>query len=93
MHSITLKITSKLPPEHKGKYSGGCLTPDNKLYFGWRGPANSNLCFSVGNAVQKAMLLLSTANYDEVILDIDAEFTETRKPEKLVITKETTQTP
>lgn len=87
MKIISLTITSKLPKEFKELYSGGCLTPENKLYFGWRGKPHSNMCFAVGNAMQKGLLLLNNAEYDEIVLHIDADYTETGNPEKISIKK------
>jgi hypothetical protein len=84
--SAVLKITSKVPKQYKGTYSGVCLTEEGDLYFGMRGPVNGNLCFAVGNCVQKAIPLFQRHGYDEVILDIDAEFTEYKQPAKLKIT-------
>lgn len=90
MKTAILIITGKVPKEHRESYSGVCLYKDEEgkesLYFGWRGPINSNLCFPHGNCVQKAIILMDRHKYDEVILEIDAEFTEYKQAKKIKIT-------
>lgn len=83
MRTATLKITSKVPASFKSQYTGVCLTEDGGIYFGWRGNAKDNLCFTAGNAIQKAIMLMQRHGYDEVTLDIDKEFTEYLQPVKI----------
>lgn len=82
----TLKITTNVPLAWKNQYTGVCLTEDGGVYFGWRGKPKDNLCLPAGNAVQKAVALMQRHGYQEVILEIDKEFTEFLQPVKLKLT-------
>lgn len=82
----TLTITSKIPLAWKNQYTGVCLTEDGGVYFGWRGKPKDNLCFTAGNAVQKAITLLQRHNYEEVTINIAAEYTEFLLPVTIKIT-------
>jgi hypothetical protein len=81
---ITLTITKRVPKDYRVYYPAVCLA-DGEFYFGWKD--KSATIFPLGQAIQKAMILMSQNACNSVRLVIEKEFSDTGKQEELVINR------
>jgi hypothetical protein len=81
---MILRITKRVPAKHKTLYNGCCLA-GGEFYFGWKD--RSATIYPVGQAVQKAIILLNNGMCTNITLIVEKEFSDSGKEEQLHITK------
>lgn len=79
---ITLTITKRVPKDYRTLYPACCLA-DGEFYFGWKD--KSATIFPLGQALQKALILMSQNACRSVRLIIEPTFSDTGKQEELLI--------